>query len=151
MNKDLEAALDKGVWAIVITPGGKYIGQVFDTDDDRYLTEEHLSERLAVKLKYPLEFASMFMPKQVAGPNGQPMMVYDRIIQAYCISRCYDVEELEITVQPTDYIFFSRMSKNDREWHKDLVRTGIKGAVEARARASGLLVPPTGGMQEGHA
>ena len=153
MNKELEEALATGIWAIVITPGGKYIGQLHDADDpDPAHSEDHFTERLTVKMKFPLEFASMFVPKQVPGPNGQPLMVFDRVIQAYCLSRCYDVEKLEITLQPSDFVFFNRMSRNDRDWHKDLIRTGIKGAVEARAKASGLLLPGVGGgMQEGHA
>jgi hypothetical protein len=151
INKELEAAFERGIWAIVITPGGKYIGQLYDIEDSSELhSEDEYLERLTVGLRFPLEFASMFVPKQVHGPNGQPMMAYDRIIQAYPISRCYDVEKLEIAVQPVDLIFFNRMSRNDRDWHKDLIRAGIRGAVEARIRASGLLVP-SASTPDGHA
>ena len=152
-TKTLDEALEEGAWAIAITPGGKYIGQLWGLDhivpctDKDYFIGQISSPML---MRYPLEFASMFVPKQVPGPNGQPLMVFDRVIQAYCLSRCYDVEAFEIVITPVDLLFFRDMSRGDRDWHKDLIRTGIKSAVEARARASGLLIPQ-GGMQEGHA
>ena len=33
INKELEEALEQNAWAIVITPGGKYIGQLYDLED----------------------------------------------------------------------------------------------------------------------
>lgn len=151
-NKTLDEAFDEGVWAIAITPGGKYIGQLVRERSDVLYNETHFAASLGkpMVMRYPLEFASMFLPRQMPGPNGQAQVGFDRIIQAYCLSRCYDVESLEITITPVDLIFLSKMSRGDRDWHKELIRAGIKGAVEARARASGLLIP-TGGMQEGHA
>jgi len=151
MTKTLDEAFSEGVWAIAITPGGKYIGQL--RRDNGTHDESHFAASLGkpTTMRYPLEFASMFLPRQMPGPvPGQTQVGFDRIIQAYCLSRCYDVESLEITITPVDLIFLSKMSRGDRDWHKDLIRAGIKGAVEARAKASGLLLPQ-GGMQEGHA
>lgn len=135
---DIDKALnDEEGWAIVVTAGGKYVGKLDETD---------VVSRGLPLLRYPQEFHASLIPRQ--GPQG---VVFERMIQAYSVSRCLDVENTVMHVTPIDILYFKDMSPHDRAWHKELVRSGITASTEARAHAIGLLTPPRKGMNSGNA
>lgn len=155
---DIDRALQEGVWAIAATPAGKYIGQLWAinakgaTPDKNYFID-HLTNPM--QMKWPLEFVANLIPRPMQAPNGQQMMGFERLLEAISISRCYDVAALTITITPSDLVFFSDMGKMDQEWHKNLVRTGIRNALNLRMKESGFVTPgphwDRGGPDDGHA
>lgn len=148
MSKELEAALQEGVWAIAATPAGKYIGQLHGldhveatNDKDYFLT--HLTNPM--KMCWPLEFSSTLIPRPTRGGT----IGFERIIQATCISRCFQIDRMVITITPTDLFFFQDMAKEDAEWHRDLIRDGVKSAQANRLSEAGLIHPNAPHRQDG--
>lgn len=141
---------DEGTWAIVITAGSKYIGRLSHHEYDIRGTAivDYIGKPL--KMCPALEFSSIVIPRQAPTPDGRMEIQFDRVIKAGPISRCWDIMKMTVRVTPCDLILFSEMGESDREWHKELVRTGIRTATEQRARESNILVPK-GGIQPGHA
>lgn len=137
---DFEKAFESNDnWAIIITAGGKYIGWL----------DPGMSEEGRNILHFPQEFHSSLLPRQ--GPGGQ--VVFERMIQAYSVSRCLEIEELKMEVTVSDVVYLTNMSTRDCAWHKDLIRSGIRAALEARASAAGIHPPgnPRKGFQTGNA
>jgi hypothetical protein len=151
--RDLEEALNVGVWAIACTPCGKYIGQLWGLDhfqptDSKSYFVEHASS--PILMKWPLEFVSNLIPRPMRAPDGNVVQGFERMLDTMTISRCHDLENLKITITPTDFMFFTDMGPKDREWHKNLVRKGIRLAWEQYLKEANIILPP-GGFQEGHA
>jgi len=145
MMKDLETSLSEETWAVVFTSAGKFIGMMTDIVQ-RYPDHIDLS---SCRLCWAQELFDQALPRQGV-VDGQPTLVFERFIQVRTVSNCLDIENTYLIVQPSCILYFDHMSAKDKEWHKNLVRTGIRNAVQQRARASGILTPGDG-FQTGHA
>lgn len=148
--QDVEKALEEGIWAIAYTPSGKYIGQLWSVDGKEPSPKAYFVEHLTnpMCMKYAQEYHTALVPQPGVNEHGQQVMQLMRRIEAFCVSRCFDVERLSIYLTPTDIVFFEDMSRGDREWHKNLVRNGIRGALQQRAASSDIILP---GVNTGHA
>jgi hypothetical protein len=153
----IETAIDKGVWAIVMTAGGNYIGQIDHVELPEWPSENvkmaikdilvDLENGCILTLNYPQEYQSMLIPQPT--PQG---VHFNRMIQAYSIGRCLDIEATKIHLTPENILFLNDMSVSDRAWYKELIMTGIRTAVESRAQAAGILTPGhRRGANPGHA
>jgi hypothetical protein len=147
--QDLETALAEGTWAIAFTPSGKYIGQLRAIEGDEPPKKQYFIEHMTmpVRMAFAQEFHIAIVPQAVQTPEGQ-QLIFSRRIQAFCVARCLDSERTQVYITPTDYLFFEDMSPGDLNWHKNLVRAGIRAALEARAAESNIVLP---GMQTGNA
>lgn len=137
-DKSLEDALNDTGWALVWTAAGKFLGQLS-------IDEGHPH----ANLRYPLEFHDTLIPQQVQGPQG-PQLVFGRHIQTFPVSNCLDIEHTLIDVIPVNILWFGNMTRADAEWHKNLIRGGIKAAMEQRARNVGIILPGSN-IQTGNA
>ena len=149
---DIEKALAEGVWAIAFTPSGKYIGQLCPVVGEQASTKSYFVEHLTnpIRIRYAQEYHASLMPRPMLDEHGQQVMGLARRLEAFCISRCLDVEKTQIYVTPTDLLFFEDMAIGDRNWHQNLVRNGIRAALQQRAADSNIILP---GMEQhpGHA
>lgn len=136
---NLEESFEKKDWAVVFTSAGKYIGCIEEPD-------EELPN--AVFISHVQELCDANVPRQAHTPDG-PRIVFDRYITARSVSNCLDIESTYLTIQAIGILRFNHMSPGDREWHKNLVRGGIKAAIAQRMQASGLVTPDD--IRTGHA
>jgi hypothetical protein len=151
--QEVDRALEEGTWAVAFTPSGKYIGQLLSIDGSEPPKKQYFIEHMTnpVRMRYAQEFHTSLMPRQVMDPaTGQMQMVIGRRLEAFCISRCLNVEKTTVFITPTDYLFFEDMDSGDRHWHQNLVRDGIRNALQARAAESNIVIPDRG-HQTGHA
>lgn len=149
--QELEKALSEGIWAIVATAAGKYIGQLIAIGNDdgkeftrSAMTKNYFIEHLTnpIRMKWPMEFSSMMIPAHVDTPMG-PQIAINRQINAAPIGRCNNVESLTIVVTPVDLIFFDDMSATDAEWHRNLIRNTLNRLLEMRLAESNIIIPGT--------
>jgi hypothetical protein len=148
---DIDEALRTGVWAIAFTPAGKYIGQLWGCEhgipftDRRYFIE-HIGN--PIRMRYPLEFFCTVLQKTTMTERG-PIPVLERLVQAQSVSHILNIEQGSLILTPCDYAFFEDMAPSDRHWHEELIRNGIRIAMDGRAQAMGLVTGKE--MHTGHA
>lgn len=136
---NLEESFETKDWAVIFTAAGKYIGFINETDDEI----PH-----SVFIGCAQELCDANVPRQAQTPDG-PRIVLDRYITARSVSNCLDVENTYMTIQAVGILRFRHMSDGDREWHKNMVRGGIKAASAQRLQAAGLVTPDN--IRTGHA
>lgn len=98
------------LWAVVISPGGKYLGVV----GDKQAALEAWKEHGHFYMREAYEFICMNMMQQT--PRGPAI---SREIRALPLGSNRDV--FPVYVKPTDIWFFADMKEADKKTYKDLV------------------------------
>jgi hypothetical protein len=135
----MEESTSDGIWGVVISPGGKYVGKIQGSDKDEIT--RGLSNGLLLKLHPVYELSVMMIPVRTSD-GGMGM---SRQIQALPLG--LNTYDLTVCTKASDVWFFDDMSKEDHRKYKDLVGTAIKVMQAERAKESNILLAT--GMPQG--
>jgi hypothetical protein len=128
---------DNGVWAIVITAGAKYIGELADVSS-REEALERMDQGLHIRIEPAYEYHSMMIPQ----PQG-----IQRVVQALPVGAC--THDIGIYTVPADIIFFEDMEESDLSQHKNMVKAARELMMGANAQKAGLQIARPGQMPPG--
>ena len=120
-----------GVWALVATAGGKFIGQCKGTSHEDIIGKIEQSSNGWIHLSDTYEYTSALMPVQ--GPQGPGMQ---RAI--HCLPIGATSNAVTIWVKPVSILFFEEMQAEDRNEYKNLVTRARQLAIQSRAQKAGI-------------
>lgn len=130
-----------GVWAIVTTAGGQFIGEINSTPDHESWDENEVMEEIRVNDWIFMKPVYEFTILMGQGPHG-----FVRSPKGFPVSIC--MRDVGKWIKPTGITFFSDMEVSDQNTHKSLVEETRKSIMVSRAQAAGLHtggpVPDTG-------
>jgi hypothetical protein len=129
-----------GLWAVVCSPGGRYLAKLSDPNSRiasetliQSIIEEWITNQYLV-LYDVLEFVVLNIPVQ--GPKGLNVA---REVKALPLA--LNTEKHRVYSKVTDIWFLDHMSEQDQERYKDLVKTGIEHRMKSRMDQSKLAMP----------
>lgn len=118
-----------GLWAVVTSAGGRYIGRIASQSRDSAVQETENGEMMTLNPVY--ELAIIQIPVQ--SPRG---IVMQRDIRALPLGA--NLENHTVHTKPTDIWFLQDMQERDQLEYKNIVNDAIRTAQNARATRAGL-------------
>jgi hypothetical protein len=118
----------EGLWALIITSGGKFIGEIDSTKDEM---TELMANAGFITLKNAYEVSVNLIP--IPTPNGIMMQR-----EVGCTPLIMTLHGAPLHVKPVAVQFFDEMHDLDAAGYKRLAGDADKAAVKARAAIAGI-------------